>query len=143
MYDISNTILQRRVKGINARCDSIPVNRKLTTTEESTLIEWILSIDQCSLLLTSDSVRQIANLLLQKRSDQNQDKVYIVSRYWVYNFVQYNDSLQSKYTHKYDYQCTKYEDPVIIRDWFRLVQNTIEKYRILDEDIFNFDETGF
>ena len=31
---------------------------------------------------------------------------------------------------------------MIIRDWFRLVRNTIEKYRILDEDIFNFDETG-
>ena len=32
---------------------------------------------------------------------------------------------------------------MIIRDWFRLVRNTIEKYGILDEDIFNFDETGF
>ena len=37
----------------------------------------------------------------------------------------------------------KYEDPTIIRDWFRLVQNTIAKYRILDKDIYNFDETGF
>ena len=32
---------------------------------------------------------------------------------------------------------------MIIRDWFRLVQNIIKKYRILDEDIFNFDKTGF
>ena len=30
-----------------------------------------------------------------------------------------------------------------MRAWFWLVQNTIAKYGILDEDIYNFDETGF
>ena len=85
----------------------------------------------------------MADLLLQKRSDQNQDKADTVSERQVYNFVWCNDSLQSKYTRKYDYQRVKCKDPVIIQDWFRLVQNTIKKYRILDEDIFNFDETGF
>jgi len=38
-YNISKSTLKRRVKGVNARRDSIPINRKLTTTEESTLIE--------------------------------------------------------------------------------------------------------
>ena len=140
MYDVAESILQGCIKGINARCDSIPINRKLTTTEESTLIDWILSIDQRGLPLGAQSVRQMANLLLQSRS---QDKTVTVGDCWVYNFVQRNDSLQSKYNRKYDYQRAKCEDPVIIRDWFRLVRNTIEKYGILDEDIFNFDETGF
>ena len=27
--------------------------------------------------------------------------------------------------------------------WFRLVQNTIAEYSIHEEDIYNFDETGF
>jgi hypothetical protein len=35
------------------------------------------------------------------------------------------------------------EDPAIIRPWFRLVQNTIAKYSIQPEDIYNFDKTGF
>ena len=82
----------------------------------------------------------MANLLLQK---QSQDNTLTVSQQCAYNFVQHNDSLESKYTHKYDYQCTKCEDPVIIWDWFWLVQNTIEKYGITDKDIYNFDETGF
>ena len=38
-YDISDTTLRRRVKGNNARCDSVPINRKLTTTKESTFVE--------------------------------------------------------------------------------------------------------
>ena len=45
-YDVAESTLRGRVKGIDARCDSIPINRKLTTTEELTLIEWILSMDQ-------------------------------------------------------------------------------------------------
>ena len=139
-YDISKSTLRRRVQGINARRDSVPMNRKLTTTEESTLIEWILSMDQRGLLVRSDSIRQMANLLLQKRS---QDNTLSIGKQWVYNFVRRHDSLQSKYTRKYDYQRAKCEDPTIIRDWFRLIRNTIEKYGILEEDIFNFDETGF
>jgi len=31
----------------------------------------------------------------------------------------------------------------VIRDWFRLVRNTITKYGIVESDIWNFDETGF
>jgi RecB family endonuclease NucS len=85
----------------------------------------------------------MANLLLQKRSQLDQDNTLTVDQRWVYNFVRRNDSLQSKYTRKYDYQRAKCEDPTTIRDWFRLVQNTIAKYGILDEDIYNFDETGF
>ena len=139
-YDVPKSTLTRHVKGIDARRDSIPINRKLDNTEESTLIEWILSMDQRGLPVRSDSIRQMANLLLQKRS---QDKTLQVGQRWVYNFIQRHDSLQSKYTRKYDYQRAKCEDPTIIRDWFRLVQNTIEKYGILEEDIYNFDETGF
>jgi transposase-like protein len=38
-FDISKSTLSRRVKGVDARRDSIPINRKLTTIEELTLIE--------------------------------------------------------------------------------------------------------
>jgi hypothetical protein len=51
--------------------------------------------------------------------------------------------VKSKYNHKYDYQRAKYEDPELIRGWFQHVQRTITKYGILNNDIYNFDETGF
>lgn len=35
------------------------------------------------------------------------------------------------------------ENPSIIQEWFNLIQNIIEQYRIAEEDIYNFDETGF
>ena len=45
-YDVPPTTLKRRVKGIPAREDSIANNRKLTNTEESTLLAWILDLDR-------------------------------------------------------------------------------------------------
>jgi hypothetical protein len=141
-YDIPESTLRRRVKGGNARCDSVPINRKLTQTEETTLVKWILSMDHRGLAPTSDIVRQMANILLQNRS-QNQPNPPTVGKLWVHNLVQRHKDLKSRYNRKYDYQRAKCEDPDLIRAWFKLVQNTIAKYGILDADIYNFDETGF
>jgi hypothetical protein len=98
-------------------------------------------MDQRGLAPRPDAVQQIANLLLEKRSDLSQGSR--VGRRWVTNFVRRHQALQTRYNRKYDYQRAKCEDPTIIRDWFRLVQNMIAKYSIHDKDIYNFDKTGF
>ena len=48
-----------------------------------------------------------------------------------------------RFTRKYDYQRAKCEDPKIICEWFALVYNVKVKYGILDDDSYNFNETGF
>jgi CMP-N-acetylneuraminic acid synthetase len=65
-YDVPYSTVYERVNGHPARRDLRPPNQKLTDTEESTLVQWILSIDERGLLLRADSVQQMANLLLQK-----------------------------------------------------------------------------
>jgi hypothetical protein len=66
-----------------------------------------------------------------------------IGQRWVYRFIKRYPELKSRYNRNYDYQRAKCGDPEIIRAWFLLVQNTIAKYGIADEDIYNFDETGF
>lgn len=51
--------------------------------------------------------------------------------------------LKACFCREYDYHRAKCEDPAIIRNWFRLVENTIAKYSITLADIYNFDETSF
>ena len=70
-YDVPYSTVYNRVNGRPSRRDSQPPNRKLTNIEESTLVQWILSMDQRGLPPRPDSVQQIANLLLEKRSDSN------------------------------------------------------------------------
>ena len=100
-------------------------------------------MDQRGLPPRPDSVRQMANLLLEKRSDLGQGSGSGVGKRWVINFVRRHQALQTRYNRKYDYQRAKCEDLAIIRGWFHLVRNTIAKYSIQNKDIYNFDKTGF
>jgi len=142
-YGVPESTLRTRLKGRLARHEKQSVNRKLSNTEESTLVKWILSMDERGLPPHTRHIRQMADLLLQKRSDTDEGQIRGVGQRWVYNFINRHDVIQSRYNRKYDYQRAKCEDPVILRDWFRLVQNVIAKYGIALEDIYNFDETGF
>ena len=79
----------------------------------------------------------MADLLLTERQESP------VGQKWVSNFINRRPEIKTKFSRKYDYKRALCEDPYIIGEWFRLVQNTRAKYDILEEDIYNFDEAGF
>ena len=58
-------------------------------------------------------------------------------------FVKRQAELQTKWNRKFHSQRAKCEDPVKIKAWFKLVEDTRVRYGIADQDVFNFDETGF
>ncbi|KAL2887303.1 hypothetical protein HOO65_050424 [Ceratocystis lukuohia] len=66
-----------------------------------------------------------------------------VGKRWASNFIKRQPDLKTCFNRRYDYERAKCEDPVLIRDWFRLVESTIAKYGINTADIYNFDKTGF
>jgi hypothetical protein len=82
-------------------------------------------------------VEEMANSLLADRD------ALPVGKRWAHNFVKRQPELKTRIFRRYDYQRAKCEDPTVIRGWFRLVQNTIAKYSIRSDDMWNFDETGF
>ena len=61
----------------------------------------------------SDTVQQMANLLLRKRCDQNQGNPPRVGKLWVHNLVRRYQELKSQYNQKYDYQQAKCKDPAL------------------------------
>jgi len=79
----------------------------------------------------------MANQLLRIRD------VPPVGKLWAHNFVKRQPELRTRWSRRYDYQRAKYKDPKIISEWFTLVRNVKAKYGIVDDDIYNFDETGF
>ena len=137
-FDISSQTLQYRLSGWKACSDITQNSQKITVLEESSLKQWILDMDKHSLSPTHASVRRMTNLLLSdyKASDSVGDR-------WVTRFIGRHDELQSKYNRKNDHQRAQCEDPEIMKRWFMLVQDIIAKYGILEQDIYNFDETGF
>ena len=70
-YDVPKSTFQNRVNGIPMQLQHRPPNCKLSIAEETTLVQWILSMDQRGLSPRPDSVQQMANLLLEKRSNSS------------------------------------------------------------------------
>jgi len=54
-----------------------------------------------------------------------------------------SDELKIVFNWAKDRQRILQEDPEIIGTWFKLVADTKAKYSIYDNDIYNFDKTGF
>jgi hypothetical protein len=139
-YDVPKDTLIRRYRGILPRRDSHRTTYKLTLIEEEVLIQRILDLRDQGFSPGVAIVREIANILLANR---DASRPQTVGKNWVTKFIKRHESLRTMYNRKYDYQRAQCEDPVLIQGWFRLVRNLTAKYGILDEDIYNFDETGF
>src|ERR1700704_5370978 len=82
----------------------------------------------------------MANILLQKRTKQ---LTAVVGINWPSTFIKRRPELRIRYNRRITYQRAKMEDPKIIREWFQRVQQSIIQYGIHQDDIWNFDETGF
>ena len=109
----------------------------MTPAEENIPFGRVLSLDERGLSPTLPFVRRMANLLQERMPDA------LTGQHWVAPFVNRHEDLKSKFSRKYDYQRAECEEPEILRGWFDRVKATVEKYGILADDIYNFDETGF
>ncbi|KAJ8117809.1 hypothetical protein OPT61_g1084 [Boeremia exigua] len=136
-YGVPKSTLNDRRAGKLARRDCQPNLKKLTTIEEEVIVSYIIKLDLRGFAPTYAAVRDIANRLLAARgADQ-------VGVHWPRNFVKRTDSLTTRFNRAYDRQRALCEDPVLIRGWFKLVEQTKAKYSICNKDVYNFNEVGF
>jgi hypothetical protein len=136
-FDVPRTTLRDRRAGKPPRRDCQPNSKKLTQLEEEVIVSHILSLDQRGFAPTYAAVRDMADKLLAARGAGQ------VGVHWPRNFVKRTDRLTTRFNQAYDRQRALCEDPVLIRGWFELVEQTKAKYGICDEDVYNFDEAGF
>ncbi|CAP79192.1 Pc06g01990 [Penicillium rubens Wisconsin 54-1255] len=139
-FKVPEATLRRRLSGVQNRATSRANSHKLTEIEEESLQKWILSMDSRGSAPRPSMVREMANLLIQKRGTT---PLLSVGEKWVYNFVKRRPLLSSRFSKRYNYERAKCEDPKIIKEWFDLVEKTILQFGIDPDDVYNFNETGF
>jgi hypothetical protein len=137
VYKVSRRSIDRRRAGTQSTRDTHPKSSKLTKAEEQTLVQYIRKLDQQGLGPTLRWVEDMAN---QLRAARDADPV---GPQWASNFVKREPGLKSRITRQRDRQRVLCSDLEVIGPWFDLVQNVKAKYGILDDDTYNFDETGF
>jgi hypothetical protein len=127
----------RRMKGIPPKAGTPSQNRLLTPVEEEVVYQKVLDLDARGYSPTQAVIRGWASSILSIRNGQE------VGEKWAYHFIKRKPGLKTILSRRLSYQRAKNEDPDIIQAWFRLVQNTIKYHGITDQDIYNFDESGF
>jgi len=137
IYNIPATTIRHRRDGRTARRDTRPNSMNLTESEEKAIIQYVIELATRSFPPRLRGVEEMANHLLCVRDAPP------VGKNWASKFVKRQPELRTHWSRKYDYQRAKCEDPELIGGWFTLVRNTKAKYGILDDDTYNFDETGF
>jgi hypothetical protein len=109
----------------------------MTPTEESVIIKYIIDLIHKDSPPTPQVVVGMANKLRGQRGMAQ------VGPNRTSRFIKRTPELKARFSRKYDYKRALCKDPEVIQGWFSLVRNTIAKYRIQDDDIYNFDKTGF
>ena len=136
-YNVPQSTLCERRQGTVFQSNSHPQTMKLTQSEEQAITKNILELDSRGFSPTPALLRDMANKLLAERHQKP------VGINWPTNFIQRNPELKTRWNHTYNCQQALNKKPEIIKNWFDLVRQTKEQYGIIDEDITNFDETGF
>jgi len=137
MYSVAKTTLRRQRAGTLARRDCQPNSRKLTQLEEQVIVSYIFNLDLRGFAPTYAAIRDMADKLLAARGTGQ------VGQKWPANFVKRTDSLTTCFNRAYDRQRALCKDPVLIKSWFNLVEQTKAKYGIYNNDVYNFNKASF
>jgi hypothetical protein len=136
-YSVHESTLRNRRAGKHSRRDTHPNSSKLGRLEEEAIIQRIRNLDKRGFAPTLRYIACMANQLLAARGGGE------VGEKWARNLVRRKPEIKAWVTRQRDHQRVLCSDPAIISPWFDLVRNVKAKYGILDEDTYNFDETGF
>ena len=137
LYKVPKTTLHRRMNGTRSKRDSFRGTQRLTLSEEKVLVQKVLELDFRGIPVRLDKLRDFVSSITQARG------ALPVGSKWAYNFIKRTLPLRTRTTRSLNYRRAMSEDPKLIREWFNVISNTRAKYGICDEDIYNFDETGF
>jgi len=135
LYDIPESSIRARLKPKPITHDQ---RHHLTPTEETTLVQWCIRMDERGAPLRPETVRRMAAILRLERGKKNP-----IGKNWIQSFISRHQCLRTCFSRRYHYQRAQCEDPKLLNEWFNRVRATIEKYNIELDDIYNFDESGY
>jgi hypothetical protein len=137
IYNVPQRTLSDRRAGKRPRRDCEANSKRLNKLEEEAVVERILEESARGFAPTKADVQAMADKLLHERASNP------VGKNWVDNFVKRTPELRTRWSCPYDHRRAACEDPAAIQRWFDLVKSTKERWGIVDNDTYNFDETGF
>ena len=148
-HGVAESTLRARVKGRKSRAEANETKQLLSQAEERALIQWILEVSKAGYPPRKPQVREMAEQIRRGRISKINDVSITLVEYppigeqWVDRFLQRHPSLQTAYARRIDASRMKETTADALLRWLNTVQDTIEKYNVNPENIYNMDESGF
>jgi hypothetical protein len=136
-FDVPHQRLSDRLHGICFRHRKRANGHKLTSSDEHTIIQYILDLDARGFAPRLSEVADMADKLLTARGKEP------VGKNWTERFISRSDELNMAFNRAKDRQRILQEDSEVVSARFTLVSKTITEFGVYKDDIHNFDETGF
>jgi DDE superfamily endonuclease/Tc5 transposase DNA-binding domain len=130
------------LQGIGSRSSRKPVNYKLSDVQEVTLFNWVLTLDEIGVGLRLDQLSNAANSIL-KQDYTGDGEPPVVSAEWPRRFIERQPDLHKMRQKPIELVRKLAHDPEVILSWFQRFQALCTQFGVCNEDIWNFDETGF
>ena len=141
-YRVPKDRVHRRLKGIGPRGGRRPANTKLSIIQEASLLQYIHALDGIGQSIRLDQVSSTANAILQHNYIEN-SPVPVVGRHWSGRFLERYPELRKAKQKPLELERKLAHDPAVLENWFERFRQLRERFSVQDEDIWNFDETGF
>lgn len=138
-YNIHPNTLAGRLRGLQPQAELRNHQHRLSLAQENVLIAWIVSLDIRGAPPRPSRVREMAEIILKEYDPACAP----IGRNWVTGFTKRCPDIKTRMARKISRQRAVCEDPKVIGPFFQELEKIKDKHGILDEDIFNFDETGF
>jgi hypothetical protein len=135
--------LRSRWKGRPSRSDRPVYSRKLSTAEEQGLCMFLDRLEAIGLPATLPMIAVKANSILARHHENAQTRPPIVSNKWTKRFLKRHPEYHKRKQKSINIERKRAHDPILVREFFAELDDTLKSYGITLDDIYNMDETGF
>jgi hypothetical protein len=143
LFGVARATLQDRVKTPRKRKEDKNCGRLLTAVEEKALCNYIDRLDSINMAVRGEFVCDAANAIIRARHrPDDTTPIHIVKPRWATRFFQ-RHGYSSRPQKMLDLVRKEAENIEVIQDYFRQLQEVINREGILPDDTWNMDETGF
>jgi hypothetical protein len=132
----------RRLQGVGSRSSRKPVNYKLSPIQEAALIQYIRTLDKIGVGVRLDQLSNTANAIL-KHDYIGDGEPNAVSEQWSRRFLDRHPELHKMKQKPIELARKLAHDPAVLLNWFKRFEALRTQFGVCNEDIWNFDETGF
>ncbi|XP_044717871.1 tc5 transposase DNA-binding domain-containing protein [Hirsutella rhossiliensis] len=142
-FEVPRGRLRSRLDGRTSLTDRQPTNTKLSKPEEDALCRYIDRLDAVNLAVRREFIVDAANRILKERSGKaSQSNPPTVGIHWIDRFVKRHKYLLMSQKQLESNRQAAEDIPTVI-EWYKKLHAVMQSEGIVEDDIWNMDETGF